>query len=77
MAPESPPALVEFSTTVPSAELERFNQMLPIYGAKKWFLSEALTRFNDELEKNPDLVIYVSRAVERMTAETRSRLTER
>lgn len=62
---------VEFSAKVPRALFDKYDELVPIYGSRQWFIVAALTAFVAELERNPSLTQQVTTSVQSMLSLNR------
>jgi hypothetical protein len=62
---------VEFSAKVPRALFDQFDEIVPIYGSRQWFLCTALAAFVEEAKRNPGVVEQVKLSVQSMVTLNR------
>jgi hypothetical protein len=61
---------VEISAIIPAPLYREFTDLLPIYGANKWFITRALTLFLEEAKRHPTIEAPLQKAVQRLIGET-------
>lgn len=61
----------EFSSHVPTSEYEFFKENFPQYGAVKWFITNALIEFNEQVRANPTIKQQVDAAIQQMLDTSR------
>lgn len=61
---------VEFRGYVPRELYHEFNRLFPSYGAKSWFLREAIRSFLDKARQEPMTPIIISTAIAEMVDRT-------